>query len=157
MAQEAELTLSIAYVTIFLIFVGLVLCLYFFKTKSDDKSWANLAATMEQKNMEYIKIRRRQTLRSSIACIVGTSVLDIFATFAFWLDLKEAHASLIIVCLLIVVKVTISAVILGVFCREIKATYLSFVRLSTLGVLLVIGSALQMVITVVVSVLYGRG
>jgi len=64
-SARAEMNFLIVFIVLFVAFLGLVLTLFFFKTKDDKKRWNNLSSTVEEKNREYMKISRKQIIRAA--------------------------------------------------------------------------------------------
>ena len=75
---------------------------------------------MDQRNFESMKIRRLQTLRAAISCVIGTAVLDLFSVIAFQLELDGSSSGLLTVWIFTVVKIIVQTATVVLFVRELR-------------------------------------
>ena len=104
-----------------------------------------------------MKIRRLQTLRAAISCVIGTAVLDLFSVIAFQLELRGSSSGLLTVWIFTVVKIIVQTATIALFVRELRNKHfnMAFEPRQTLSSLLSLGAFTQLILAIVVSVLFG--
>lgn len=116
-----------------------------------------MQSTVEEKNLEAMKIRRSQTLRSSLCCVIGTIIFDLFCVIVFTVDSEEKGTGLVFVWIFTVGKIVVQVLSGLVFATELKNKQFlkHFEHVTKLCILLTVGAFCQLIVTIMVSALFG--